>query len=90
MRMPPSDGHTVALRQRALAQPSDQRWTGRVLPTPTIVPCDERAISDTMYRRVLQAYAPREHGAHGGTTEPVAAIDEVSNDLSARRGSWRR
>lgn len=42
------------------------------------------------YGRILQAYARRNHCAHGGTNEPVGSIDLFVNDLYSWQALLRR
>lgn len=41
------------------------------------------------YRRVMRAYALRNHFAHGGMTEPVGSIEELVEDLFTWQGQLR-
>jgi len=45
---------------------------------------------EAAYRKILQAYALRNHCAHGGTSEPVGSIDQFVNDLYGWRALLRR
>lgn len=42
------------------------------------------------HRKVLQAYALRNHCAHGGTSQPVGSIDQFVNDLYTWQTLLRR